>query len=206
MRGVIPTSAPNYTTTIRGVKRGAASSRLRSVLRRARPVLGQEERVAVVAGRDERLLDRPRADPADQVPHRARLVVRPGSTAAAERLLADDGAGRLVVHVEVAGGVAEHFPGLLDRLAVARENGAGEPIGRGGVDELERLLPAVVRIDERGHDRPEELLLEQPRVGIVRLDHGRLDEPALGVVVPAAREHLVALRAGVLDRLALLRE
>ena len=38
--------------------------------------LGLQERVAVVGGGHERLLDRARADPADEVPHRARLVVR----------------------------------------------------------------------------------------------------------------------------------
>src|SRR4029077_2299093 len=65
--------------------------------------LGRHERIAIVARRDERLLDRPRRDPADQVPHRAGLVVRPGGACASEGLLADDGARRLVVDVEVAG-------------------------------------------------------------------------------------------------------
>ena len=49
-----------------------------------------EERVAVVARRRERLLDRPRRDPADQVPHRARpcrscRTRAPRRTAAARR-------------------------------------------------------------------------------------------------------------------------
>src|SRR5919201_557544 len=75
-------------------------------LDRARTVrVGRHEGIAVVGRRDERLLDRARADPANQVPHRARLVVRPRCARAAERLLPDDRPGRLVVHVEVAGGV-----------------------------------------------------------------------------------------------------
>src|SRR5581483_1573151 len=95
-------------------------------------------RVAIVPRRDERLLQGPRRHPADQVPPRAGLVIRPGSARPAERLLADDRAGRLVVHVEVAGGVLELVLGELDRGAVAGEDGAGQSIRRGAVDELER--------------------------------------------------------------------
>ena len=51
---------------------------------------------------DEGLLDRAGADPAQQVVDRARLVVRARRPTAAERLLADHRAGRLVVDVEVA--------------------------------------------------------------------------------------------------------
>src|SRR5215212_8547536 len=83
-----------------------AATPLRTI-RLARFGIRIEERVAVVARRQERLLDRPRADPPDQVPHRAGLVVRPRRARPAERLLPDDGAGRLVVDVEVACGVAE---------------------------------------------------------------------------------------------------
>src|SRR3954468_4371194 len=66
-----------------------------------------EERIAVVARREEGLLHGPGADPADEVPHRPRLVVRPGRARAAERLLPDDRAGRLVIDVEVARRVPE---------------------------------------------------------------------------------------------------
>src|SRR6185437_1454569 len=114
--------------------------------------LGPEEWVAVVARRYERLLDRARADPADQVPHRAGLVVRARGARAAERLLAHHGPGRLVVDVEVAGGVAEPLPRGLDCTQVAREDGAGEAVRRAPVDEVERVLVAGVVVDERGHD------------------------------------------------------
>src|SRR4051794_2571649 len=98
------------------------------------------ERIAVVARRDEGLLDRPGGDPADQIPHRAGLVVRARRARAAEGLLADHRPGWLVVDVEVSGRVLELVLGQLDRRAVAREDGSGEPVRRGAVDQLERLL------------------------------------------------------------------
>ena len=104
-----------------------------------------KERVAVVRRRHERLLDRARAHPADQVPDRARLVVRARRARAAEGLLADDGARRLVVDVEVASRVAEGLVRLVDRVAVVREDGAGERVGARRVDELERVLPTSTR-------------------------------------------------------------
>src|SRR5207237_9214055 len=123
-----------------------------------------EEGIAIVARRDERLLDRARADPADEVPHRAGLVVRSRRARAAERLLADDRARRLVVHVQVPGRVAELLAGLLDRRALLGEDRAGEPVRRAVVDELERLLPLPLRVDVGGHDRAEELVAEEPEV------------------------------------------
>src|SRR5512133_1019955 len=168
-----------------------------------RPAVVGHERIAVVLRRDERLLDRPRADPADQVPHRAGLVVRARRASPAERLLSDDGAGRLVVDVEVAGRVAQRFLRLVDRSALLREDRAGEPVRRRVVDELERLLPLVLRVDVGRHDRPEELLAHQPVARVLRLDNGRLDEEALAVVGAAAGDHLSVVLARVLDRFLL---
>ncbi len=55
------------------------------------------------------------------------------------------------------------------------------------VDELERVSYRCVVVDERRHDRPEELLAASCRnSGSVGLDHRRPDEPALAVVVLAA--------------------
>src|SRR5512146_2892166 len=65
------------------------------------------ERIRVVERRRERLLDGARAHPAHEVQLRSRLVVRSRTARAAERLLPDDRAGGLVVHVEVARRVAE---------------------------------------------------------------------------------------------------
>src|ERR671937_1597068 len=126
MRGLAPAT---------GTRTSAAAAAATSApdftgLGSAAPAVGRHERIAVVRRRDERLLDRPRADPADQVPHRARLVVRARRPRAAERLLADHRAGRLVVDVEVAGRVAELFLGEVERAALAREDGTGQPVGR----------------------------------------------------------------------------
>ena len=66
-------------------------------------------RVAVVLRRHEGLLDRARRGPAQQVDRGAGLVVGAGRAAAAEGLLPDDGAGRLVVDVEVAGREAQRL-------------------------------------------------------------------------------------------------
>src|SRR5713101_5347163 len=72
----------------------AGGTRLRADRpKRQPPLLLGHERVAVVGRRHERLLDRARARPADQVPHRTGLVVGAGCTATAERLLPDHGAG-----------------------------------------------------------------------------------------------------------------
>src|SRR5215216_404361 len=113
-------NTPTAATTLRPIRLATVRIRI-------------EERVAVVARGKERLLHRPGADPADQVPHRPRLVVRPRRARAAERLLPDDGAGRLVVDVEVPGRVPEPVGGLVDRGAVLAEDGAGEAVGRGAV-------------------------------------------------------------------------
>src|ERR1700756_3300135 len=78
--------------------------------------------VTVVGGRDERLLDRPGGDPADQVEHRARLVVGAAGPRAAKRLLADHRAGWLVVDVEVARAVAELVARPRDRRAGGSED------------------------------------------------------------------------------------
>src|SRR6476620_2279212 len=71
------------------------------------PLLLGHERVLVVGGGRERLLERPRAGPAHQVELRARLVVRAGPARAAERLLPDHRTGGLVVDVEVPRRVAQ---------------------------------------------------------------------------------------------------
>ena len=65
-----------------------------------------QEAVAVVFGRQEVLFYRPHGDPAHQVPRRTCLVVGPGGAKPAETAAVDHCPGRLVVYVEVAGGVA----------------------------------------------------------------------------------------------------
>src|SRR5438874_12174194 len=106
----------------------------------AEPSSLRHERVPGVTWRHEVLFDRPGAGPADQVEHAARLVIGAAGTPAAERLLTDDGSRRLVVLVEVAGGVAQRRIGLGHRRAVLREDGASKRIGRGAVHDGECFL------------------------------------------------------------------
>ena len=75
-------------------------------------------RVAVVGRRHEGLLDRAGRRPAQQVLRGAGLVVGARGTGAAERLLPDDGTGRLVVDVEVARREPQHLHRLGDRRPV----------------------------------------------------------------------------------------
>ena len=82
---------------------------------RRRPHSSSHERVAVVARRTEVLLHGPGADPAHQIQLRAGLVVGARGPRAAERLLTDHRAGRLVVDVEVAGGITQRRGRLDDR-------------------------------------------------------------------------------------------
>ena len=73
-------------------------------------------RVLVIGGRKEGLLDRPRARPAEKVQIRPGLVVGARAAGPAEGLAANDGTGRLVVDVEVAGGKAKRMVCLVDAL------------------------------------------------------------------------------------------
>jgi len=93
---------------VRGVRRGDGRTGRRFAGRAERgDQLSAHVRVRVVGRRDQRLLDRAGQGPALQVLRGAGLVVGAGGSAAAEGLLADDGAGRLVVDVGAAGRVAQ---------------------------------------------------------------------------------------------------
>src|SRR3954453_1989763 len=87
----------------------------------------------VVGRRVERLLDRPRRGPPQQVRGGAGLVVGAGRARAAEGLLADDRAGRLVVDVEVAGGEAQAVLGPGHGAPVLRDHRAGQGVRREGL-------------------------------------------------------------------------
>src|SRR5207244_5548003 len=115
-------------------------------------VFVRHERVAVVGRGHERLLDRTGAHPTDQVPHRARLVVRAGSARAAERLLTDDGAGRLVVDVEITRRIAKLLTREIDCITLAREDRAGQSVRRAPVDQVERLAVLPFGVDVGSDD------------------------------------------------------
>src|SRR5437660_8215766 len=168
----------------------APSTSSLSVLERASLVIVFHERIAVIGGRRVRLLDHPRTHPPDQVEERARLVVGARRTSASERLHPDDRAGRLVVDVEVAGGVDEPFRGFPDRLPVAGEDRAGQPVRACAVAEVERLVELAVSVAIDGQVRTKELLPQQLEVRLGRLDDRRPDEPSDLVVALAAGDDL----------------
>ena len=145
-------------------------------------------------GGDERFLDRPRADPTNQIQHRAGLVVGAGPARAAERLLPDDGAGRLVVDVEVPRGIPERAHRFAHRDAVAAEHRAGQRVGRCAIDDIERFLPFLVRIDVSGDDRSEDLFAQTAVAGIGGFDQRRLDEITRASPVAVPPDRIRALR------------
>ena len=143
-------------------------------------------RVVVVGGRDERLLDRPGRRPPQQVQRRTGLVVGARRAGTAERLLADDGAGGLVVDVEVARREAQPVLGLQHRVAIVGDHRAGQRILRAGVDDVEHLLVVRIGIDVHRQDRPEVFGGERLVAGVVGQQHRRPNEIAFAVVVFAA--------------------
>src|SRR5678815_5149586 len=142
----------------------------------------RHERILIVRRRRKRLFDRPRAHPANEIQLRPGLVVRPARSRATERLLAYHRARRLVVDVEVSGRVSEGEVGLLDGATIRREHGTGERVRRRLVDDLERLRPLVVVVDERRHHWAEDLLAHETVITLVGLYERRRDEVALSLI------------------------
>src|SRR6266540_3994007 len=82
----------------------------------------RHERIPGIARRDEVFLDRPGTGPADQIEQAPGLVVRAAGSRAPEGLLADHGSRRLVVAIEVAGGVAQRGIRFRERGAILRKH------------------------------------------------------------------------------------
>src|SRR5581483_1481910 len=116
----------------------------------------------------------------------ARLVVGARRTRTAKGLLAHDRSRRLVVHVEVAGRVAQPVRRTLDRIAVIGDHGTGQRVLGTAIDDVEDLVKALVGIDMDGEDRAEVLGTERVVARIVGQQHGGPYEIAFIVVVFAA--------------------
>ncbi len=109
---------------------------------------------------------------------------------AAERLLADHRAGRLVVDVEVARRVPQRLGGLGDGGAVRGQDRPGQRVRRDVSGLAQRLLVRGVRVDVHGQDRAE-VLGGKDLVGRVRaVQDSGTDEKALAVVGGAAGQDL----------------
>lgn len=174
---------------------GFDSAPLWPVLLTTRPGIGFHMRIAVSGGRDERLLERTRRHPAQQVQRRARLVVGAREPTTAERLLSDDRAGGLVVDVEVARRESQCGGSLLDRGAILRDHGPGQCVRGCSVDHLEHVLPRTgdgVVVDVHSEDRAEIFGGERFVAGIVDEQHRGSYEPSDPLVVPTADGELHA--------------
>src|SRR5687768_14927161 len=84
--------------------------------------------ITMIGWRHEGFLDRPRAGPADQVPHRAGLVVGARGPRTAKRLLADYRAGRFVIQVEVSSGVPQPVAGPFECQAIIGDHCTSESV------------------------------------------------------------------------------
>ena len=77
------------------------------------------------------------------------LSLVPDAPGPAKGLLPDDGAGGLVVDVEVAGGVPQRRARPGDRRAVLGEDGPGEGVGRRLIDQGRASCATCVGVDDR---------------------------------------------------------
>jgi hypothetical protein len=57
--------------------------------------------------------------------------------------------------------MAKRLERLPDGGALGGEDGAGQSVGRGLVDDLQRFRPAALRVDVHRDDRTEDLLAHQ---------------------------------------------
>ena len=105
-------------------------------------------------------------------------------------MLCDDGARRLVVHVEVARRIAQLAESRLDGVTVAGEDGARQAVRRRAIADVERLLILRVVIDVDRDHRAEDFFGHRLEGRVRRLDHRRLDEVTRRLVALAAEEDL----------------
>src|SRR5579859_3620702 len=150
-----------------------------------KPVLAHV-RVPVVGRRHEEFLNRTGSYPADQVEHRAGLVVGAAGPGTAERLLAYHRAGGLVVDVEVSGRVPQLAAGSRYRLPVSGDDRAGQRVARRVIHVVEDGLELAVRVDMHRQDRAEILGAEDLVRGVRTEQDRRPDKIAVRVAGRAA--------------------
>ena len=135
-------------------------------------------RIAIFGGRHKVFLYGTRTDPAQQVQVAARFIIRTRSPGAAERLLTNHGAGRLIVIIEITGCIAQYTAGLHHGITVLAENGTCEPLWRGFLTQLQRSFKVLVLVYINAHHRAKDFLLHGFEMGIGHLDQGGLNEVA----------------------------
>src|SRR5262245_375814 len=104
------------------------------------------KRVTVIGWRDEDLFDRAGADPTHQDHHRSGFIVRTARSRTSERLLPDDGAGRLVVNIEIARSKPKNAIGFGDGCPTCSEHATRQTVRGRFIDGGQRLYPLVFRI------------------------------------------------------------
>src|SRR6266571_2674102 len=164
----------------------------------AAPSSLRHERIPRIAWRHEVLLHGPRRRPANQIQQAARLVVRTAGPPTTERLLSHDGSRRLVVEVEVAGGVSQRHTGFGERGAILCKDAARERVRRRAIHQTQRLLPLFIRIDVQREHGPENLFAHRPVRRVLDLDQGGMHEIAVGIIALTTKEDLgfgIVLRA-----------
>src|SRR5215475_9198984 len=111
---------------------------LRGDMNRTRAFCGSllfgHERISIVGRRHEVFLDGAGTNPTQQVYHRAGFVVGSAGARSVKRLLAHDGACRLVVNIEITGSKPKNTVSVGDSLPVGGEDAPGQTIRRGLVD------------------------------------------------------------------------
>src|SRR5512132_1366570 len=163
--------------------------------------------IAVAGRRDEGLLDRAWAGPADQIPHRAGLVIRAGSPRTAERLLADDCTGGLVIEIEVSRREPKPTASKIKCHAIIGDDGTRETVRSRVINLIERGLEVHVVEDVNPEYWPEVLGHKDVVPRVVGDDQGRPDVPALPVIGQPAGDDLGICRiARPIDRLQMLAE
>ncbi len=149
-----------------------------------------EERIAVILGRVEVFLDASHGDPTQQVGVGTGFVVGAGAAGAAEGLLTHDGAGGLVVDVEVAGCLLQAPGHHVDLVTILREDGTCQSVDGGVVQDVEGLFHLVLIVYINGDDGTEQLFFHGIVVRIGGLDDGRVDVIAFRLVVLAPDDDL----------------
>src|SRR5439155_16116885 len=150
----------------------------------------RHEGIPIVRGRNKCFFDRAGADPPEQIDHGSSLVVGSAGSAAAEWLLSHDGAGRLVVDVEITRGKAKHTVRIGDGGAIGGEHCASECVWSRTVDNGKRCLPFLLGIHIQGYNRPEQLFTHRSVIRPASLNQRRADEVSRGIVGLAAGDDL----------------
>ena len=161
---------------------------------------GLVEWVTVIGRRGQCLLDRPRADPAEEVEVGPCLVIGSRSSGTSERLLTNDCACWFVVDVKVAGGIFECAHGVIDGVAFTGKHGASEGVFTRGIYRLQDAVEVIGGVDVNRDDRPEDFFLHGFEVGVLGHDDRRFHEVSCAVVTHAPTQDVgIGALFGVVD-------